>query len=168
MLTSFQQVCRSSQHQATRHRQKGPVQTSVIYYTKESSRSIQLKEAWHICYRRIHQEWDLHLACLDSACASTHRTHHTRPYAHHHQLASHICSLQPNPQNPLQSSKSVSFSSCNWSSDSRNEKKKYWYKNSFCVSEQAHRAPQLPFATGALSRDLCRPRFIATRPCLQY
>lgn len=81
------------------------MQTSVVY---KRSRSIQFKEAWHTCYKHIHQEWDLHLACLGSACASTHRIHHMRPCAHHHQLESHICNLQPNLQSPLQSSKSVS------------------------------------------------------------
>ena len=80
------------------------MQTSVVY---KRSRSIQLKEAWHICYKQIHQEWDLHLACLGSGCASTHRIHHTRPCAHHRQLVSHICNLQPNPQTPLQRSKPV-------------------------------------------------------------
>ncbi len=30
-----------------------------------------------------------------------------RPCAHHHQLESHICNLQPNPQTPLQRSKPV-------------------------------------------------------------
>ena len=109
----------------------------------------------------------MRLACLGSGCASTHRIHHTRPYAHHHQLLSHICNLQSNLQNPLQCSKTISISFCNWSSVSYFKEKSVPMDQLLCVRTGASCTKVTSCKRHTMQNLMHAKNFVAIMSCLQ-